>query len=179
MKMYMLLGMSFVLLLSGCNDESGPESGSQDSPTKVEVNVAASINGAAATSDYKPDDAKNLIDGDETTWWASHPEEPIVVEFEEVEDVVSLQLTRTAASAQMGTDPDILIELSEDGAAYTNVNFFSALGGGGGVACNSATMNATTLSCTLSEARATQFVRITSYNGKSFEFIELEVIAMK
>ncbi|TGG93441.1 hypothetical protein E4656_10355 [Natronospirillum operosum] len=176
MKMHILLGLSFVLLLSGCNVESSSgNSGSKGLADQVETNVAASANGAVATSAYNPDDAMKLIDEDDTTWWASNPGEPIIVEFAEVEDIVSLKLTRTESSAPTGTNPAILIELSEDGITYAKSNVSIVIGG---VACSSMSTSSTSMSCTLAEARATKFVRITSSNN-SYELRELEVIAMR
>ena len=90
--------------------------------------------------------------------------------------IKSFTLSRVSASASLGTSPDILIELSDDGTTYENSQVSVIVGG---VSCTSMTSNATTMTCEMSGGRDVSHIRITSNNGKSFKFTELEAIAEK
>lgn len=175
MKKKILLGLSSCLILAACGGGGGGSNSSDAFNSVSDVNVARSSNGGTASSAYNPGTASNLIDGNAATTWISDPDEPIVVTFGAVENIKKIKLTRVAASATLGTNPDILIELSADGVAYTksNVSVIS-----GGIACTSQTTNNQVMECNMAE-RPTRYVRITTQNGLSFELAEFEAIARK
>lgn len=139
------------------------------------MNVARSSNGGSATSAHNPGTAANLIDGNSLTAWVSNPGDPIVITFGAVENIRNIKLTRQPSPATLGTVPDILIELSSNGVDYTasNVSVIT-----GGVACTSLTANNEVMECNMAE-RPTRYVRITSQNGKAYDFLEFEAIARK
>ncbi|WP_286719097.1 discoidin domain-containing protein [Thalassolituus sp. UBA2009] len=172
MKPALSLIAASVFLLSACG---GSSSESSIPGLKSDTNVALLSRGASASSSHNSSDAKNLIDGNNNTSWTSASGQKIVVDFGSVEKIKSIKLTRQAASAAIGSSPDILIELSANGSSYTasNLSVFS-----GGIACTSQTVTTTTMSCTMAE-RDTRYIRITSQNGKAYDFIELEALATK
>ncbi len=172
MKPALSLIAASVFLLSACG---GSSSDSAIPGLKADTNVALLSRGASASSSHNSSDAKKLIDGNSNTSWTSASGQKIVVDFGSVEKIKSIKLTRQAASAAIGSSPDILIELSANGSSYTasNLSVFS-----GGITCTSQTVTTTTMSCTMAE-RDTRYIRITSQNGKAYDFIELEALATK
>ena len=173
MKPALSLIAALAFVLSACG---GSSSDSSSIPgLKSDTNVALLSRGASASSSHNSSDAKNLIDGNSNTSWTSASGQKIVVDFGSVEKIKSIKLTRQATSAAIGSNPDILIELSANGSSYTasNLSVFS-----GGIACTSQTITTTTMSCTMAE-RDTRYIRITSQNGKAYDFIELEALATK
>lgn len=180
-----VLGLSIVLLallLAGCNETSTLNSTSSDSADfadKIDVNVAASANGATVTTNFNKQEAGNLIDGDNTTIYGSQEDTPIVVEFEQVESVIEITLSRVNSPATLGSDPDILVELSSDGTNWTTSNISAAIGNGSGVACPNWSFNKTTMKCGMPNGHNVSHIRITSRNSNAFEFTQLEAIAKK
>jgi len=171
-KKLLSIGLLPLLLLTAC----GGGSSSSDSSSKSDVNVAAYSNGATALATYNEATAGNLIDEDDTTTWISDPESPIIVTFGRVEKLKSFELRRVSAPALLGTNPDILIELSQDNLTYEKSNASVMTGG---VVCYSAGSNTTSMSCKFDGTYSAKYVRITSLNGKSFEFTEFEAVAYK
>lgn len=166
-----MLCLSSVVMLSACGG-SGEFVGQE---TDQELNVAASANGGSASAFHNSGTAGNLIDGNTGTSWTSDSEEAIVVRFSSTASIRSITLTRLAAAASLGTDPDILVELSTDGDNYSRSNM-SVISGG--IPCTALTSSTTTMSCTMSGYDA-RYVRITTADGKAFSFTELEVIAVR
>ena len=167
-----------VALVTGCNDESGGSDSDVDGPSaKSDVNVAAAKNAATTETDHLPEDAVKLIDEDGTTYWQSDVDKPIVVKLSQVERVKSFTLSRiNEGSATVGTNPDILVELSSDGSTYEQSGVSVIIGG---VPCSSNTLNATTMKCDMADGYDLKSIRVTSKNGKAFKFTELEAIAEK
>ncbi len=163
------------LVLSACGGGGGSDSENDGSGsgTKTDVNVAASNNGGVATAAYNSDSAVNFIDEDATTTWISDPDSSIVVDFGSVEKVKKITITKVNSATSAGSNPDVLVELSIDGNDYqsSNITTFS-----GGIECSSTVIGGESLVCEMDEYDA-QFIRVTSKNGKSFEFKEIEVIA--
>ncbi len=156
-------------LITGCGG------GGSDQPkvnTKTDMNVAASANGATASATYNSADAANLIDEDDSTAWVSDSDRAIVVDFGAVRSIESFELRKAAASVIAGSNPDVLIELSENGSSYSSSR---ATLTSGVVPCNSTTIGSEIISCQM-DRRNVRYMRITSRNGKAFEFRELEVI---
>lgn len=96
--------------------------------------------------------------------------------FGRVEKLKSFELRRVSAQATLGTNPDILIELSQDNLTYEKSNASVVIGG---VACSNTGSNATSMSCEFDGTYSAKYVRITSLNGKSFEFTEFEAVTYK
>lgn len=175
MKQFFFSAMATCFLLAACGGGGG---GNDDVPranNPTEVNVAAQAKGASAIALYNAATAANLIDGNPGTSWISDPDSPIIITFSAVENIRKFKLTRTAAAASLGSNPDILIELSANGVDYaaSNVSVIT-----GGIACSSMTANVQVMECSMSEL-ATRYVRITTLNGKSYELGEFEAIAVK
>lgn len=176
MKKKIMLGLSSCLILAACGGGGSGGGNTSDAVDSVsDVNVARSSNGGSATSVHNSGTAVNLIDGNSLTAWVSNSDDPIVITFGVVENIRKLKLTRLPSPATLGTDPDILIELSSNGVDYTasNVSVIT-----GGIACTSQTANAEVMECNMAE-RPTRYVRITSQNGRAYDFLEFEAIARK
>lgn len=173
MKPALSLIAALAFVLSACG---GSSSDSSSIPgLKSDTNVALLSRGASASSSHNSSDANNLIDDNNNTYWTSASGQKIVVDFGSVEKIKSIKLTRQAASAAIGSNPDILIELSTNGSNYTASNLSVVTGG---IACTNLTTSITTMSCTMAE-HDTRYIRITSQNGKAYDFIELEALATK
>lgn len=168
-----LISSIFILNLFACSG-SGSEGESADkSENKTPINVAASVNGAVATSNFNAETAKNLIDEDEDTTWISDPEEPILVEFDSIKTVTTITIKKVDSIASIGSNPDILVELSKDGIIFQPSavsNILSPVN-----KCTHFTSNSEQLFCKMIPLEL-RFIRITSQNGMSYEFKELEVI---
>lgn len=179
MKAYILnLFILLVICLAGCNDESGSgKNNGVGSDSKTDVNVAAN---ATVTTSFNPGDAGNLVDEDAATSLVSSPEIPIVVDFGQVETIKSFTLSRISSSAFFGTMsstiPEILVELSSDGIAYEASNISVIVGG---VDCFKSTRGQTTMKCEMRDGYDVSHIRITTRNGRSYQFTELEAIAEK
>lgn len=119
MKPALSLIAASVFLLNACG---GSSSDSAIPGLKADTNVALLSRGASASSSHNSSDAKNLIDGNNNTSWTSASGQKIVVDFGSIEKIKSIKLTRQAASAAIGSNPDILIELSTNGSNYTASN---------------------------------------------------------
>lgn len=170
-----ILATAVVLGLISCGGGGGG-SGSDSSSTLTDVNVSASANGATATASFNSGTASNIIDGDNLTTWISDPDSPIVIDFSAVNNIKKITIRKVSAATTGGTNPDILVELSEDGSSYQTSNITMIVGGD--LSCNSSTLSAELLDCDMDEFAA-RYLRITSQNGKSFEFEEVEVISNK
>ena len=179
MKKQFVAGISSLLLLSACGGGGSSSGGNGDdnprASTPTDVNVAASANGATASATYNAASAANLVDGDLNTTWISDPDSPILITFGAMENINKIKLTRVAAAASLGSNADILVELSENGVTYAASNLSVITGG---IACTSMTTNSQVMECEMTE-RATRYVRITTQNGKSFELAEFEAVARK
>lgn len=164
------------ILLAACGGGGGGDSDGPGANVQADVNVAALINGATAVSDYNSMYADNLIDGDPGTSWISDPGVAIRINFSEVKNISSFTLSYTSAAVSFGTNPDILVELSTDGNNFSasSISYVTS-----GIACVNSTRGGQAMSCDLSAPHATRAVRITSQNGKSFQFTEFEAIARK
>jgi len=181
-----ILGLSVVLLallLAGCNDSSSSSTNDGNTAEKSDVNVAAASKGATVTTNHNQHEAGHLIDEDLTTYWHSDPDEPIVVEFEQMESVIEFTLSRIEAGAGVNNNvADILIELSSDGTNYTpSIASFSgiSIGGTATIACGSPRTNSTTMKCEMPDGHDVSHIRITSQNSKAYQFTQLEAIAKK
>ncbi|WP_146171207.1 hypothetical protein [Saccharospirillum sp. MSK14-1] len=144
---------------------------------KTDVNVAAN---ATVTTSFNPDDANNLVDEDTATSLVSAPGTPIIVDLGQVETIKSFTLSRVSSSANFGTlsatTPEILVELSSDGIAYEASNISVIVGD---VDCINSTRGQTTMKCEMANGYDVSHIRITTRNGKSYQFTELEAIAEK
>lgn len=174
MKKQLLSGLASIALLTACGG-SGGERSSHNFNAKQDVNVASMSNGGTATATANAETATYLIDEDPGTAWVSTPDNPIIIQFAEVEEIHKMTLTRLSAQATLGTNADIRIELSSDGVNYTESNMSRIAGG---IPCTSLTTNNEEMQCEM-EKRATRFVRITSRNGKAYDLVEFEAIANK
>jgi hypothetical protein len=155
----------------------GGGSGSSDPvATPTDVNVSASANGAMATASFNSATALSIIDGDVSTTWISDPDSPLVIDFSAVNNVKKITIHKVSAVTSGGSNPDILVELSEDGSLYQTSDITMIIGGD--LSCNSSTFSAELLECEMDEFAA-RYLRLTSQNGKSFEFEEVEVISNK
>lgn len=173
-----VVGISSLLLLTACGGGGGggngtPHEATPPTTSPATVNVAASSAGARASATYNSGSAGNLIDGNTATSWISDPDSPIRVDFAGPRNISSFTLSRIASSATLGSNSDILIELSADGTSFSRSNVTM----GGGIPCYSSTFNSTTIKCTMTPAQSVRAVRITTRNGKSFELTEFEAIA--
>lgn len=165
--------IAFGLISCGGGDDGG---GGDPAPTPTDVNVSTSTNGATATASFNSSAASNIIDGDYSTTWISNPDSSIVIDFSAVNNVKKITIHKVSAVTTGGSNPDILIELSEDGSSYQTSDITMILGGD--LSCNSSTFSAELLECEMDEFAA-RYLKITSKNGKSFEFKEVEVISNK
>lgn len=173
MKKRLTFTVVSAFLLSACGGGSGS---SDDIPAlKADVNVASASQGASASSKHNSTDANNLIDGNSNTSWTSESGKAITVDFGRIETIKEITLTRQAARATFGSNPDILVELSTNGSSYSASNISTVFGG---IACTSQTMNNTSMNCKMT-GHETRYIRITSQNSKAYDFFELEVIANK
>lgn len=169
---------ALAVLVSACGGGSG--GGSNDpiggNAPKEDTNIAAASEGASATSAFNSDTATNIIDEKEDTTWISTPDTPIVIEFDSAENIKKISIKQAESSVSVGTNPDVLVELSTDGKTYktSSITVIS----GGDIPCNTTTINPTLLECSMDEYEA-KYLKITTKNGKSFEFQEVEVIASK
>lgn len=175
-KKLALAALASSLLLTACGGGGG---GGNDAPradnnSGAEVNVAATANGARASASDNAATAANLIDGSLDTTWISEPDSPIVVDFGAVKAIKKITLNKVAASVMIGSAPDILVELSENGVNYERSAMTTV---SGGVPCTNTSVNAgaTAITCEMAE-RNVRYIRVTTQNGKSFELQELEVI---
>lgn len=179
--MYKTLGLAvMVLAIAGCGDSSDSSSSSNSSDgttTKTQVNVASQSKKATTQSAYDNANTVNLIDGDTATTWTSNPGDPVVITFEGLESINKIEVNRVSSSASAGTNPDILIELSTDNTTYKTSD--ATKFGTGDIPCSSSSLTATTISCTLSEQYTAKYMRITSQNGKAFEFQEVKAYSLK
>lgn len=165
------------VLMSACGGSGGSSGSSIGGNTpKEDTNIAAASEGASASSTFNSSTVTNAIDEDEATTWVSDPDKPLIIEFSSAENVKKISIKKVAASVTAGTTPDVLVELSTDGKTYKTSNMTLIVGGD--IPCNSTTINATLLECSMDEYEA-KYLRITTQNGKSFEFQEVEVIAYK
>lgn len=160
------------LLLTACGGGGG--GGGNDNSrafSTPEVNVAAASNGAKATATYNNATAKNLIDGDVATTWISDDGSTITVDFGTTRSITKIVLRKVDSSVTLGSNPDILVELSENGSTWTasNMSVYS-----GGIPCTSINSGRTVSTCEMA-ARNARAIRVTTQNGKSFELQELEV----
>lgn len=171
-KAALVLTLAFGLISCSGDDTGG------DTPAdiKADVNVAASVNGGTVTTVFNPSTAVNIIDGDNATSWISDPDVSLVIDFSSVNNVKKITIRKVFSLFTSGTNPDILVELSEDDITYKTSNI--TMIAGGDLGCNSSTTNSELLVCEMNEFPA-RFLRLTSKNGKSFEFNEVEVIAYK
>lgn len=172
-KQLALTALATSILLTACGGGGG--GGGSEAPratTSPEINVAAASNGALATANYNNATAHQLIDGDIATSWISDDGSTITVQFGITRSITKIVLRKVAASTTVGSHPDILVELSENGSTWTASNM-SVINGG--IHCDSYTNGGEVSSCTMA-ARNARAIRVTSQNGKSFEFQELEVI---
>jgi hypothetical protein len=162
MKPALSLIAASVCLLSACG---GSSSDSAIPGLKADTNVALLSRGASASSSH----AKKLIDGNINTSWTSEPDTPIIISLKKEEAIKSIKLTRLAESASTGDNPDILIELS------INSVFIPINKNNNTVTCSN---TQTLITCNM-DPRQTNAIRITSKNGRSYLFFELEAFATK
>lgn len=165
-----------LFLLAACDSSSSDGSSNH---SLAEVNVASIHNGGTALAVYHADTAENIIDEDDETTWISDPDSPIVIEFERAEKIVSFALYRTNSGASVGSNPDIVIEFSKNGTDYVPSNATYAFGNPDAIPCISSTTGPEVIKCQLQDPYTMKFVRITTKNGKSYEFKEFEAIALK
>ncbi len=166
MKPALSLIAASVFLLSACG---GSSSDSAIPGLKADTNVALLSRGASASSSHNSNDAKKLIDGNINTSWTSEPDTPIIISLKKEEAIKSIKLTRLAESASTGDNPDILIELS------INSVFIPINKNNNTVTCSN---TQTLITCNM-DPRQTNAIRITSKNGRSYLFFELEALATK
>jgi hypothetical protein len=166
MKPALSLIAASVFLLSACG---GSSSDSAIPGLKADTNVALLSRGASASSSHNSSDAKKLIDGNINTSWTSEPDTPIIISLKKEEAIKSIKLTRLAESASTGDNPDILIELS------INSVFIPINKNNNTVTCSN---TQTLITCNM-DPRQTNAIRITSKNGRSYLFFELEAFATK
>jgi hypothetical protein len=166
MKPALSLIAASVLFLSACG---GSSSDSAIPGLKADTNVALLSRGASASSSHNSNDAKKLIDGNINTSWTSEPDTPIIISLKKEEAIKSIKLTRLAESASTGDNPDILIELS------INSVFIPINKNNNTVTCSN---TQTLITCNM-DPRQTNAIRITSKNGRSYLFFELEAFATK
>jgi len=166
MKPALSLIAASVCLLSACG---GSSSDSAIPGLKADTNVALLSRGASASSSHNSSDAKKLIDGNINTSWTSEPDTPIIISLKKEEAIKSIKLTRLAESASTGDNPDILIELS------INSVFIPINKNNNTVTCSN---TQTLITCNM-DPRQTNAIRITSKNGRSYLFFELEAFATK
>ena len=171
------LAITVALGLISCG--SGSDSGIPDviqTPMTSDVNVAASINGATVTTTFNSNTSSNINDGDDTTTWISDPDVSLVIDFSSVNKVKKITIRKVSSATAGGSNPDILVELSEDGITYKSSDITTITGGD--LSCNSNAFSSELLVCEMN-AFSARFLRLTSKNGKSFEFKEVEVISNK
>lgn len=195
----MCVAAAFCLSLVGCG---GGSSGSSDAGgdgyvarTWVELDVASQAHGAVAVASYNADTAGNLIDDNDDTTWISDPYSPIVVDLGAIEELVRFELrfVTNMGATKLGSNPDLILELSADGSNYlaSEVTFFGK--GQDKAQCTSFATAREYIRCNI-PARIrnpvtnefvenpywkVRFIRITTTNGNSFEFTELDVIAKR
>ncbi len=179
----LILASSLSVVLAACGGGGG--GGSSDSSTQpetntsttpVDTNVALKTNSASATASYNADSAENIIDGDEATTWISDPDSPLVIELAEIEKINKLEVSMVPSGGLIiGSNPDITIEFSTDGETYSHSQATYAFSG---VPCSSSTTSSSSISCEMPEYEV-KFIRLTTKNGKSLEFKELNANAMK
>ena len=162
-----VLTFSSIVLLTACGGGGSDDNKDSNKPF-TPTNAAAASNGATIT----PTTASNLIDGDVPTSWTSN-DSPVVISFGAVKKIGSIKLTRINSSATLGTSPDILVELSDNGTTYTKSKMSLMFSGAD---CYSTTSNATSMSCTMKPARNISHIRISTPNSKFYDFLELEAI---
>lgn len=173
------LVITVALGLISCGSGSGSDSGIPDviqTPLTSDVNVAASINGATVTTTFNSNTSSNINDGDDTTTWISDPDVSLVIDFSSVNEVKKITIRKVSSATAGGSNPDILVELSEDGVTYKSSDITTITGGD--LSCNSSGFSSELLVCEMNVFSA-RFLRLTSKNGKSFEFKEVEVISNK
>lgn len=176
-KHFLIATVASSLLLTACGGGGGGGSNNDNTPretTPTDINVAASANGATATATYNSATAANLIDQNADTTWISDDGTSITVDFGGVKAINKITLSKVAASTTLGSNPDILVELSTDNATYERSGITSPFVSGA-IACTNQNSGAEQHTCEMPTHNA-RFIRITSQNGKSFEFKELEVI---
>ncbi|UXD87271.1 discoidin domain-containing protein [Thalassolituus hydrocarboniclasticus] len=166
MKPALSLIAASVFVLSACGGSSNESS---IPGLKSDTNVALLSRGASASSSHNSNDANNLIDGNSNTSWTSEPDTPIIISLKKEEAIKSIKLTRLAESASTGDNPDILIELS------INSVFIPINKNNNTVSCSN---TQTLITCNM-DPRQTNAIRITSKNGRSYLFFELEAFATK
>ena len=167
MKPALSLIAASVFLLSACG---GSSSDSSIPGLKADTNIALLSRGASASSSHNSSNANNLIDGNNNnTSWTSEPDTPIIISLKKEEAIKSIKLTRLAESASTGDNPDILIELS------INSVFIPINKNNNTVTCSN---TQTLITCNM-DPRQTNAIRITSKNGRSYLFFELEAFATK
>ncbi len=162
--------------LISCSSDSVPGPGSTNTGSTSDVNVSSSANGATVTASFNSSTAPNIIDGDDSTTWISDPDSPIVIDFSAVNNVKKITIYKVSSAIAGGSNPDLLVELSENNISYQTSNITIITGGD--LSCNSSALTAELLDCEMDEFAA-RYLRITSKNGKSFEFKEVEVISNK
>lgn len=146
----------------GGGSSSGSNDSSKNNKNETKINVAATANGATIT----PAEAVTLIDesSESTSWTATH-DQPIIIDFGSIKNVESFELKRAPASATVGTNPDIKIELSTNGSSYTVSNVSSL---SGGAPCSTMKANPTSMFCEMTPATKVRYVRITIAEDKSY-----------
>src|SRR5690606_17624233 len=97
-----LISSIFILNLFACSGSGGEGEDADKSENKTPINVAASVNGAVATSSFNAETAKNLIDEDEDTTWISDPEIPILVEFDSIKTISNITIKKVDSIAIIG-----------------------------------------------------------------------------
>lgn len=170
-KQLALTALASSILLTACGGGGGGGGEAPRATTSPEINVAAASNGALATANYNNTTARQLIDGDIATSWISDDGSTITVQFGITRSITRITLRKVDSSVTVGTHPDILVELSENGSTWTasDMSVYS-----GGIPCTRISSGRTVITCDMA-ARNARAIRVTSQNGKSFEFQELEV----
>ena len=171
---YRLASIVSAIALASCGSDSGT-TGSPPAPTVASnINVAASSVGATATATFNAASAGNLIDENIATSWISSPGSPILIDFGSVIDIDSLEINKVNSLLSTSSPPDILVELSADDVTYESSGI--TLSSGADIPCISQTFGGSVIDCSFTPYSA-RYIRITTQNGKSFEFQDIEAIS--
>lgn len=162
-----------VLLISACGGSSDLGSNTPTGDKVANTNVASQFQGGVALSDANSQNTPNAIDEQNTTFWMSESGVPLVIKFEVVERIQTITLRKNAATVNRGSNPDIVVELSLDGLAWKKSAITNAAAAD--VPCTATSASSTHIECNMN-AYSAQYLRITSQNGRTYEFAEIEAL---
>lgn len=162
--------------LNGCTSSSSSDS---EPVLKSDVNIALLSNGASAMATVNNSDANNSIDDNNATSWGSISGSSLIVKFSEVNTIKSFAIKKSdGQGVSAGSNPDILVELSKDGETY-ETSQVTTFGISGTIGCMNTSLSASNISCDLTSTFEAQYIKITTQNGESYAYDEIEVISYK